>query len=164
MASVTYRARFRLAYLAIPVVLLALLAASFTVHPHIAKTTTPAIDPADYGHVEAHDGALVFTLAPVADQRHKYELGLGRVMFTSAGIAVSNDGRNFVPLEGKPMGKCGYHWQGYGLNVLVAIKDCVPGWASVTGSPKTHAVEWVRAENLTPNGRKVLLRYDPMGG
>lgn len=156
------KTRFRLAKFLIPVVLLALLAASYTVHPSVPKQNTPPIDPADYGHVEAHDGALLFTLAPVSDQRHKYELGLGRVMFVSAGIAVSNDGKNFYPLQGEPMGKCGYHWQGHGLNVIVAIKDCVPGWASVTGSPKTHAVEWVRVDNLSPVARRVLLRYDPL--
>lgn len=114
---------------------------------------TGSVPEDDWGHVRAYDGLLQFFLGPVSDQRRKYELGFGRVMFTSAGIGVSNGGgKTFYPLQGEPMGECGYHWQGYGVNVIVAIAKCVPGWATVTGDPENgRAVEWLRVENLTPN-------------
>ena len=159
------RTRFRLVKVGmlVPLALVTYLA-WFAPPVHLSVSDNPpAIDPADYGHVQAFDGAMVFTLAPNSDQRHKYELGFGRVMFTSAGIAVSNDGKRFFPLDGEPMGDCGYHWQGHGLNVIVAIAKCVPAWASVTGDPQQHhAAEWIRVENLAPVGRRVLLRFDPL--
>jgi hypothetical protein len=160
------KARFRLAYAALAAILALTYVAFFVVPwPHVSVSDNrPAIDPADYGHVQAYDGYMLFTLAPNTDQRRKYELGFGRVMFTSAGLAVSSDGKRFYPLQGEPMGNCGYHWQGYGLNVIVAIGKCVPVWATVSGDPKTHAAEWLRVENLAPVGRRVLLKYDPMGG
>jgi hypothetical protein len=157
--------RFRIAYVAIPLALLALLVASFVVHPALPEgTAQQAIDAKDYGHIRAYDGEWYITLAPNSDVNlHRWELGLGRPMFTSAGLAVSNDGKNFYPLEGKPMGQCRYHWRGLGLNAVVAIGKCVPGWASVTGDPANHhAAEWIRLENLTPRPRVVLLKYDPL--
>lgn len=158
----TTRARFRTAFLLIPAVLLALLAATFTLPSHVSVHAPPAIDPADYGHVQAYDGYFLFTLAPNSDLHlRRYELGFGRVMFASAGMGISLDGKKFAPLQGGPMGQCGYHWQGGGVNALVAIGRCVPGWATVTGSTG-HAAEWIRVENLLPKPVVVLLKYDPL--
>lgn len=157
--------RFLAARVLIPLALVALLLASTQLpapgNHHAIKS---AIDAKDYGHVRAYDGEWYITLAPNSElSLRRWELGLGRVMFVSAGIAVSNDGKNFYPLQGEPMGKCGYHWSGLGLNAMVAVKDCVPGWATVTGDPDNgHAAEWIRIENLAPVARVVLIKYDPL--
>jgi hypothetical protein len=103
---------------------------------------------------------MFVTLGPAADPRRKYELGYDRIEFESAGIAVSNDfGRTFLRLEGEPMGRCGYHWHGYGVNAIIATRGCVPVWAhGAAGGP---AREWVRIENLVPFARVVLVRFTP---
>lgn len=162
--------RFRLLYLSLATV--AILALGVTVKIAGEPRQKPLHGPSeghtvpekDWGHVRAYDGLLQFFLGPASDQRRKYELGFGRVMFTSAGIGVSNDGgKTFYPLQGEPMGECGYHWQGQGVNVIVAIAKCVPGWATVTGDPEGgHAAEWIRVENLSPKARVVILKYDPL--
>ena len=105
-----------------------------------------------------YDGAIIVTLGPAADRRRKYEQSFHRVEFDSVGILVSNDrGRTFFHLAGEPMGRCGYHWQGYGMNVIVARQDCVPVWATDTAG--VRAREWVRIENLVPYARIVLVNY-----
>lgn len=160
----TTRARFRLATFLIPLVLVALLAASFTVHPHVPQQATPAIDPADYGHVQAYDGYAIFTLGPNGQQSAKYELGLGRAAWRITGVYVSDDGQKYYPLtNAEQVGACGGHAWGYGLNVLVMAGKCVPGWATVTGDPQgTHAGQWLRIQNLSLKARRVLVKYDPL--
>ena len=159
----TTRKKFRLAYAGLFVFLVAVwaLVAVDIRLPHPSLQQTYAIEESAWGHVQAHDGAYVFTLGPAADTRRRYELGLGRVTFTAAAMIVADDakGTNAVQLDGEPMGECGFHFQGHGINAIVAIKKCVPSWASVTGSPKTHAAEWIRVENLRSKPRVVLLRY-----
>jgi hypothetical protein len=164
---VSTRARFRLAYLALACILAVTYVAFFVVPwPHVAvgKSQHPAIDPADYGHVQAYDGYAIVTLAPTGDQLSKYELGLGREAWRISGIYVSDDGKHFRPLTNSaPMGACGAHAWGYALNVIVAVGKCVPGWASVTGG-SGHAAEWLRIQNTAPFARRVVVKYDPMGG
>jgi hypothetical protein len=97
-------------------------------------------------------------LGPAADRRRRYELALGRHDHTPMTLLVSNDrGRTFFPLPGSPMGRCGYHWQGYGVNAILANGDCVPWWA--VDRSGAHATRWVRVENLVPFARVVMLTY-----
>jgi hypothetical protein len=97
-------------------------------------------------------------LGPAGDRRRRYELALGRGDHAPATLLVSNDrGRTFFPLRGSPMGRCGYHWQGYGVNAILAERECVPWWA--VDSSGDHARRWVRVENLVPFARVVMLRY-----
>jgi hypothetical protein len=97
-------------------------------------------------------------LGPAADRRRRYELALGRHDHTPTTLLVSNDGgRTFFPLPGSPMGHCGYHWQGYGVNAILAQHECVPWWA--VDRSGAHAERWVRVENLVPFARVVMLRY-----
>jgi hypothetical protein len=101
---------------------------------------------------------MFLTLGPAADRRRRRELTFDRVEFSSAGISISNDnGRTFHGLEGAPMGVCGYHWQGWGLNAIVATSKCVPSWAR--GSTGRTAREWMRVENLVPFARVVLVKF-----
>jgi hypothetical protein len=105
---------------------------------------------------------MFVTLGPAADRSRKRELSFDRVEFNSAGILISNDGgRTFHRLEGSPMGSCGFHWQGYGLNAIVATRACVPSWA--LGTTGRTAREWLRIENLVPYARVALVRFSPPG-
>ncbi|HEX6714677.1 MAG TPA: hypothetical protein VF066_14895 [Thermoleophilaceae bacterium] len=108
----------------------------------------------------AYAGGMFVTLGPAADRRRRREMAFDRVEFGTAGISISNDGgRTFHALEGKPMGQCGVHWQGWGLNAIVATHACVPSWA--LGSTGRIAGEWLRIENLVPYARVVLIRTTP---
>ena len=156
------RARFRLAFFLLPFVAVALVAgaysattADFGSPPH--PTPDPKIPAGAWGHVAHYRNFTVLTLGPVADPRRRYEHGSARISFTSASLEVSNDGgKSFHPLDGEPMGVCGYHWQGFGVNAIVALKDCVPsGVKDPSGAP---AHEWIRVENLVPQARFVVLR------
>ena len=159
----TIRARFRLAFASLAAILaltyLAFVALPLKL-PSAPVAAAASVDEADWGHVRALDGAFQFMLAPNTDQRRKYELGFGRVTFTSAGVIVADDEHmtNAVVLNGEPMGNCGYHWQGRGVNVIAAINRCVPAWATVTGSTG-HAQQWIRAECLRPKPCVVVVKY-----
>jgi hypothetical protein len=123
---------------------------------------SPAKNPPrrNWGRVARYAGGYFVTLGPAADRRRRRELTFDRVEFASAGISISNDnGHTFHQLEGKPMGVCGYHWEGWGLNAIVATRTCVPGWA--LGSTGHTALEWLRVENLVPFARVVLVRFSP---
>lgn len=126
------------------------------------EASTGSIPEKDWGRVRAYDGQLNFLLGPVTDTRRRYELGLGRVVFTSLAIAVADDekGTNLVRVEGQPQSRCLYHAQGGGVNIIIAIGKCVPSWATVTGDPGlAQAKEWVRVENLVNRSRVVFLKY-----
>jgi hypothetical protein len=110
-----------------------------------------------WGRVAHQQDQMVVTLGPAADRRRKYERSSGHVAFAAAGMAVSNDsGRTFFVLQGQPMGNCGYHWEGYGVNAILATRGCVPGWATSRGH---HARQWLRIENLVPFARVVLVKF-----
>jgi len=170
---------FPLAYVAVTLGAVALVAGTFRlVHPrpHVAQlqallpraiksdgarpdvsgihATIPATA---WGRVARNADRMVVTLGPAADRRRKYEHSSGRIAFAAAGLAVSNDsGRTFIVLQGEPMGACGYHWQGYGVNAILATRDCVPSWATSKGH---HAEQWLRIENLVPFARLVLVKF-----
>jgi hypothetical protein len=129
------------------------------VRPEVVEQTEHATIPSrSWGHVYRGRRGMVVTLGPAADRRRKYEHGSAQVGFASAGLAVSNDrGKTFFILKGEPMGSCGYHWQGYGVNAILATRDCVPGWA--TSSAGRHAKQWLRIENLVPFARMVLVKF-----
>src|SRR3954468_1084528 len=136
--------------------LLAHVLRSENVRPDVGTvhTSIPAVA---WGRVAHHQGQMVVTLGPAADRRRKYELSSGRIAFAAAGLAVSNDsGRTYFVLQGQPMGACGYHWQGYGVNAILATRGCVPGWATSRGRP---ARQWLRIENLVPYARVVLVKF-----
>jgi hypothetical protein len=102
---------------------------------------------------------MFITLGPAADRRRRYEFAFVRIEFMSATLSVSNDhGKTFFRLQGEPMGACGYHWQGYGVNAILATRDCVPQWA--IGEGGRHAQEWLRIENLVPFARIVFVRHE----
>jgi hypothetical protein len=106
---------------------------------------------------------MFVTLGPAGDRRHRHEFVFDRVEFASAGISISNDsGRTFVPVGGSPMVNCGFHWEGYGLNAIVATRRCVPSWA--TGRSGRRGRQWLRLENLVPHARVVLVRFAPLNG
>jgi hypothetical protein len=181
-ASRGTRKSFAVAYAAVTLAALVLVAAGFQwahpraqvlrLHPVLAQMlrsneTRPDvpveerhadIPSAAWGHVAHGARMMVVTLGPAADRRRKYEHSSGRIDFASAGLAVSNDGgKSFFMLRGEPMGRCGYHWQGYGVNAILATHTCVPGWAtSSTGRP---AQQWLRIENLVPFARMVAVRF-----
>jgi hypothetical protein len=157
---------FRLAFVA--VVLAACGAVALALYhpaPQLAKPaprppSAPRLPPGSWGHVTAYAGGMFVTLGPAADRRRRSELVFDRVEFSSAGVSISNDrGRTFHQVAGKPMGSCGYHWQGYGLNAIVATRECVPSWA--TGKGGRTGREWMRLENLVPYARVVLIRFSP---
>src|SRR3954452_11144336 len=167
-ASGGTRNRFRLAYLAVSLVALGF-AASAVYWPdpsapdarsHQNGPDHRRIPARSWGHAASYDGAMFVTLGPAADRRRKYEFSFERVEFSAAAISISNDrGRTFHALQGEPMGRCGYHWQGYGINAIVATHECVPGWAHDKAG--AQAPEWMRIENLVPFARFVVVRYDP---
>jgi hypothetical protein len=143
-----------------------------TVHPllaHVLKSSTVrpdvvegpehvAIPATSWGHVIRGTRGMLVTLGPAADRRRKYEHSFGRIAFVPAGLAVSNDrGRTFFVLQGEPMGKCGFHWQGYGVNAILATRGCVPLWA--TSKAGARARQWFRIENLVPFARMVMLKF-----
>jgi hypothetical protein len=170
---------FFLAHVGVTLAALGLVGAAFLVihprpavervHPLLARvvgadTTRPdlsgmhtSIPAAAWGRVARQQGRMVVTLGPVADRSRKYELSSGRGASFPAGLAVSNDsGRTFFVLQGEPMGNCGFHWQGYGVNAILAVRKCVPGWATKSGR---HASQWLRIENLVPFARQVLVKF-----
>jgi hypothetical protein len=170
---------FPLAYVAVALSAVALVAGTFaSVHPRPQVAQVRALLPRTigsdaarpdvsgihtqipakaWGRVAHHQGRMVVTLGPAADRSRKYELSSGRIAFAAAGLAVSNDsGRTFIVLQGQPMGQCGYHWQGYGVNAILATRDCVPGWAKSRGR---QARQWLRIENLVPFARVVLVKF-----
>lgn len=154
--------RFRIAYAGLALSLVLAYVAALTVPTFsLPAKPPPTVDEADWGHVRAFDGIYAFTLAPNTDQRKKYELGLGRATFTSAGVLVADDEKmtNAQVLDGEPMGKCGFHFQGRGVNVLIALGKCVPSWATVTGAPETQAAAWIRVDNNGPKPVVVVVRY-----
>jgi hypothetical protein len=125
---------------------------------HVQGQSHTDIPAAAWGHVAHHRTAMLVTLGPAADRRRRYEESSGRVAFRPAGLLVSNDaGRTFFVLQGQPMGRCGYHWQGYGVNAILANRKCVPGWA--TSKAGRHAQQWMRIENLVPFARLVLVKF-----
>jgi hypothetical protein len=84
---------------------------------------------------------------------------MSHIRFDSAAMGVSSDhGRTFHVLGGEPMGRCGWHWQGWGVNAIVATRNCVPTWAVDAGG--RHARQWLRIENLVPFARVVLVKYE----
>ena len=117
----------------------------------------------DWGHVRAYDGLFEFSLGPITDQRGRYEVGFGRVVFTSAGIIVADDehGKNAAQVQGGATAAgCLGHFQGNGVNVIIAVGKCVPAWATVTGDPQHRkAAEWIRIENARPVPVNVYLKY-----
>jgi hypothetical protein len=141
------------------------MAVHFRNPPARAKATRPAPNRhrppvRRWGRVTPYAGGMVVTLGPAEDRRRRRELTFDRVEFGSAGISISNDGgRTFHSVEGKPMGTCGFHWQGYGINAIVATHKCVPSWA--LGSTGRTAREWLRIENLVPYARVVLVMFSP---
>lgn len=159
------RARFRFAHFLVPLAALALLAASFLFAPAWpgGSTSAPKIDPADYGHVRAYDGLLVFTLGPI-ENRDRRELAFGRVLFTTAGVAIADDdkGTNAIRLQSDVAAGCLFRSQGGGAIVLIAIGRCVPGWA-VTSTGE-RAKQWIRVQATRPKASVVFIKYDPLGG
>jgi hypothetical protein len=158
------RKRFLLANLALVVGAAAVVAAAFYVlaprSPESRSSPRPRTIPAErWGHATSYGRGMFVTLGPAADRRRRYELGFGRIEFISATLSVSNDhGKTFFRLHGEPMGVCGYHWQGYGVNAILATRDCVPPWAKGEGGQ--HAQEWLRIENLVPFARIVFVRHE----
>jgi hypothetical protein len=116
------------------------------------------ISKSEWGRVQYFNGLIVFTLAPTGDRRRRHELSFDEP-FTAAGLAISNGETKATPLEGTPMGVCGYHWQGIGFNAIATTGACVPLWA--TTATGHHARVWVRVENLMPVARVVVLQYEP---
>ena len=168
--SASVRARFRLAFLLVMAVAAVLVAgADWATRADVGTSPPPVherkIPAGAWGHVARYRNFTVLTLGPVADRRRRYEHGSSQISFTSASLEVSNDGgKSFHTLDGEPMGLCGYHWQGFGVNAIVALKACVPsGVKDASGAP---ALEWIRVENLVPKARFVVLRTsgEPIAG
>jgi hypothetical protein len=168
------RRSFRLAYLAVALSAALLVGAAWHwVHPQGPRADArlagasgvrhAAIPSGAWGHAANAKSGMLVTLGPAADRRRRYQLGMSQIRFDSAAIAVSSDrGRTFHVIQGQPMGRCGFHWQGFGLNAIVATRDCVPPWAVDAGGG--HAREWLRLENLVPFARMVMVRYSPAAG
>jgi hypothetical protein len=136
-------------------------------HPQPSRPLEPAayhavIPSKAWGHATYRTLGMSVTLGPAGDRRRRYELGFDRSDLAPAGLLVSNDrGRTYFALQGTPMGSCGYHWQGYGVNAILAARDCVPVWANDDSG--AHAKFWLRVENLVPFARMVFLKYSSAG-
>lgn len=160
--------RFGLAYLLTGALAIAAVAAVYLADPRgsgprhapsgpEAPLVQPRIPQERWGHAQQYRHVTVLALGPVADRRRRYEAATARITFSAASLAVSNDGgKTFQDLAGEPMGACGYHWSGYGVNAITAIEGCVPWWATDPGG--AHAHQWLRIENLVPVARFVLMR------
>jgi hypothetical protein len=160
---------FLLAYAAVTVGALALVAGALVWSHARPQQATPteqaghavghAVIPSDaWGHATYRTRGMSVTLGPSADRRHRYELSFDRSDLAPAGLEVSNDrGRTFFVLEGEPMGKCGYHWQGYGVNAILAVRECVPIWAVDDAGQQPKF--WLRVENLVSFARVVFFNY-----
>jgi hypothetical protein len=159
---------FRLAYAAVTAAALALVAVGLLWRqpsprpkPHPAGDHV-AIPSSAWGHALYRTRGMAVTLGPAADRRRRYELAFDRSDIAPAGLLVSNDrGHTYFALQGSPMGRCGFHWQGYGVNAILAARDCVPVWAHDNSG--AHAKFWLRVENLVPFARVVFLKYSSSG-
>src|SRR4051812_43629999 len=92
---------------------------------HHASSPTAVVPEADWGHVRASDGGLLFILGPATDQRRRYELGFGRLVFTAARLFVADDdkGTNAVEIPFTVQGGgCIAHFEGHGVNALVEVR------------------------------------------
>ena len=157
------RKRFLLAKFALLVAAAGLVAAAFHVldpgSPESRSKPRSRLPATSWGRATSYGRGMFVTLGPAADRRRRYELSFGRIEFMSATLSVSNDhGKTFFRLYGEPMGACGYHWQGYGVNAILATRDCVPTWAD--SDRGQHAQEWLRIENLVPFARIVFVRHE----
>lgn len=167
------RNRFRLAYAAVALAAAGLVALTFYAvpRPPAADSGWPAstfaprraakpIPEWRWGRLEARPGLTLFTLGPVGDSRRKYEFVVHRIVFEYGALMVSEDGgKTFQRLPGEPMGPCGFHWQGFGVNAIVAIRHCVP--LPDGHGPPDQAREWLRVENLQPVARIAALSFQP---
>jgi hypothetical protein len=173
--------RFRLAYLILALVAvagpaIAVIASrssgSGAVQPQRAsgRATVPQRDwpQVAYGFAERNWGKLrpgreasELVLGPFADRRSHFQIRLTSVRF-GAGVAVAdNESVRPVPLGGGPTAApCLSHFQGAGVNVVMAIGHCVPAWAVVGGR---KAVEWVMVENAKPTPVAVYVQSAPHG-
>jgi hypothetical protein len=156
--------RFRLDYLLTVILASAGIAGAYLAAPRTSKRVGRTLTarrhpiPAErWGHAMRYRHLMVVTLGPAADRRRRYEAGTARISYSAAALAVSDDGgRTFHDLTGQPMGACGYHWFGFGVNAITAVASCVPWWATEPGG--THAHQWLRIENLVPRPRFVVMR------
>jgi hypothetical protein len=171
--------RFRLAYL-----ILALVAAAGLAVAVIAsrtsgsgavpaqrasgRTTVPqrnwpqiayAFPERNWGKLRPGREASELVLGPIADRRSHFQIRLSRVRF-GAGVAVAeSESVRPVPLGGGPTAAvCLSHFQGAGVNVVMAVGHCVPAWAVVGGR---RAVEWVMVENARPTPVAVYVQSAP---
>ena len=173
--------RFRLAYLILALVavagpVVAVIAShtsgSRTVRPQRASgpTTLPQRDwprvaygfaESKWGRLRPGRGASELVLGPIADRRSRFQIRLTSVRF-GAGIAVADkESVAPLPLGGGPTAAgCLSHFQGEGVNAVVAIGDCVPAWAVVGGR---KAAEWVMVENARPTPVAVYVASAPDG-
>jgi hypothetical protein len=173
--------RFRLAYLILALVAVAgpaiavitsRTSGSGAVQPQRAsgRATVPQRDwpQVAYGFPERNWGKLrpgreasELVLGPITDRRSRFQIRLSRVRF-GAGVAVTDsESVTPVPLRGGPTAAaCLSHFQGAGVNVVMAIGHCVPAWAVVGGR---KAVEWVMVENARPTPVAVYVQLAPHG-
>lgn len=127
----------------------------------LSQQNTPG--DADWGHVRAADGQLAFILGPADDNRSRYELPFGRLVFASARVFVADDDKGTnaieVPCEVEGEGLI-LHCQGHGVNAQVNVGKAVPSWAEMPGGES--AQQWIRVANLAPRPRVVFLTYPPL--
>lgn len=157
------RARFRFAYAALVLVVAAavtalLLGGGPAQHPRSpARLRAPVISEARWGELRSSRGLLRFVLGPVAHYGSHYDLRLSRVQFAAPGFAVAETerGRRISMRGGPTAAGCLSHFQGSGVNAIVATGNCVPPWTLVGGR---RAAEWLRVENALPKPVVVFVK------
>jgi hypothetical protein len=112
-----------------------------------------------WGTLQRGHGASELVLGPIADARSRVQLKLERVRY-GAGVAVADKEPGAkVALDGGPTAAgCLSHFQGSGVNAVIAIGRCVPSWALVDGR---RAAEWVLVENARPTPVAVYVESAP---
>jgi hypothetical protein len=155
--------RFRLVYLSLALYLAAVYAGLLFLptFPSLAVHNSKVVNDADWGHVRAYDGVIQFIAGPAGDRSYR-ELPFGRVLFTSAGVAVADDadGTNLHTLESDVARGCLMRAQGSGVVVLIAVGKCVPVWARTDEGGKP--AQWIRIQSTRPTPSVIYVKYDPL--
>jgi hypothetical protein len=170
--------RFRLAYLALAAVAASALTVALIMaraphprpHTGLRHATVPQRNwpipaypfaEARWGKLHAGSGSSELVLGPRADARSHVQIRVASVRY-GAGVAIADTEPGAkVPLDGGPTAAgCLSHFQGGGVNVVMAVGDCVPFWALVRGH---RAAEWVLVENARPTPVAVYVESAPGG-
>lgn len=114
-----------------------------------------------WGKLRPGRGTAELVLGPIADRRSHFQMRLTSVQFGAGAAVAAKESGPAVPLQGGPTSAvCLSHFQGGGVNVVMAIGHCVPAWAVIGGR---RAAEWILVENARPLPMAVFVQSAPQG-